>query len=250
MTITRDHVSDLAEKPSRSGKTSPSATATATAASHVPRSRSRSRNVELARDSNRRGEEGPDPVVTLATLRSLPENEEVTLYLDVVPAAPPGTKKPKAAKKPSKKVAKVSEFDRFLERPCPDLGGLLHTLEKKITSSPRGQRQSSRTKPRVAAAAEEEVVATVSQCVIVRRISRGNDEGGVCAIKGTCPNLSTPPMPPPPPAVPPRTSPASKVDATINACLLGESQTDGENLDRCVLDLDRPLCSSAFPKAG
>ena len=224
MTITRDHVSDLAEKASsddpRSGKTSPSAaTATATAAA--------SRNAESARDSNE------VPVVTLATLRSLPENEEVTLYLDVVPAAAPGTKRPKAAQKSKKKAAEASEFEKFLKRPCPDLGGLLHTLEKKIASPPRGRQSSARSEA-------EEVVATVSQCVIVRKISscdEGKGGGEGCAIGGKLPKFSTPSMPPPPLAVLPRASKekksgvSSKVDATIDACLLGESQTNGENLD-------------------
>ena len=78
MTITRDHVSDLAEKASpdepRSGKNSPPAATAATV--EAPR------KAEAAPNSKKGA-----AVVTLATLRSLPENEEVTLYLDVVPAA-------------------------------------------------------------------------------------------------------------------------------------------------------------------
>ena len=218
MTITRDHVSDLAEKAPRSGKASPSA-ATATAAADVEPAAASS-----AVASRRNSDEGP--AVTLATLRSLPENEEVTLYLDVVPGAPPGPKQPKSAPKPPPKtVAKASsEFDKFLKRPCPDLGGLLHTLESKI-ATPSGGRQSS-AKPR----AEEEVVATVSQCVIVRKISTCDEGGGAgCANTGKLTNTSTP-MPPPSVVLPrnaeeKRSAASSKVDATIDACLLGESWT-------------------------
>ena len=243
MTITRDHVSDLAEKASsdypRSGKTSPSAAAATSASDVGPAAAAvaaASRNAEGARDSNE------VPVVTLATLRSLPENEEVTLYLDVVPgAAAPARAKPpnKAAhvqiQRPSKKGApRGSEFDKFLKRPCPDLGGLLHTLERKMTPRPTGQRQRLQMKPDA-----EEVVATVSQCVIVRKVSSCDEgkggggrrvgRGGGCGITGKFPSVSTPPLPPmPPPAAPPKSAASSKVDATIDACLLGESQIGGE----------------------
>ena len=238
MTITRDHVSDLAEKASpdepRSGKNSPSATAATTVAAP--------RNAEAAPNTKKGA-----AVVTLATLRSLPENEEVTLYLDVVPAAgtaatPAGPKPPPRAAqnlpKPPRETAAASEFDKFLKRPCPDLGGLLHTLEEKIASPPpRGRRSVARSE------AEEEVVATVSQCVIVRKISGRDEGGGACAAGGRIPRSSAP-MPPPPPAASSsrgaegkKCAAASKVDATIDACLLGESQivTAGEGIHRCAL---------------
>ena len=235
MTITRDHVSDLAEKASpdepRSGKNSPSAATAATVAAP--------RNAEAVPNAKKGA-----AVVTLATLRSLPENEEVTLYLDVVPAAgtaatPAGPKPPRAAQnrpKPPREIAASSEFDKFLKRPCPDLGGLLHTLEEKIASPPRGRRSVARSEA-------EEVVATVSQCVIVRKISGREEGGGECVASGGIPRSSAP-MPPPPPAAllwrgaeGKKCAAASKVDATIDACLLGESQivTAREGFHRCAL---------------
>ena len=167
--------------------------------------------------------------MTLATLRSLPENEEVTLYLDVVPASasaaatPAGPKPPRDAQSPPnppRRNAAASEFDKFLTRPCPDLGGLLHTLEEKIASPPRGRRS-------VAKSEAEEVVATVSQCVIVRKISGCDEGGGDCAASGRIPRSSMP-MPPPARLLPrgaegKKCAATSKVETTIDACLLGES---------------------------
>ena len=235
MTITRDHVSDLAEKASpdepRSGKNSPPAATAATV--EAPR------KAEAAPNSKKGA-----AVVTLATLRSLPENEEVTLYLDVVPAAgtaaaPAGPQPPRAAQnrpKPPREIAAASEFDKFLKRPCPDLGGLLHTLEEKIASPPRSRRSVARSEA-------EEVVATVSQCVIVRKISGRDEGGGEGVASGRIPRSSAP-MPPPPPAAllwrgaeGKKCAAASKLDATIDACLLGESQilTEREGIHRCAL---------------
>ena len=240
MTITRDHVSDLAEKASsesedpRSGKTFPVSVVSAAAADATDEQVGEAHtHGEVARDANAgrgRDEEGP-AVVTLATLKSLPTNQEVTLYLDVVPAPP--SKRPTTSRSSSKndgqKAAHVSEFEKFLKQPCPDLGVLLRTLEGKMAS--KGHTVARRR----ATAAVEEVVATVSsQCVIVRKISRGSDNSN-CTDK-TDPvytgekkqvNFPNPSMPPPPPVRPRisdrmKKSSGSKVDATIAECLLGE----------------------------
>ena len=216
MTITRDHVSDLAEKASsesedpRSGKSSMAAVVPAVAADATDEKAVKAPG-EVARYSNGgRGsdEEGP-AVVTLATLNSLPTNQEVTVYLDVMPA--PASKRPTT----SRASSKSSEFEKFLKQPCPDLGGLLRTLEGEMASKGRNVVR------RRATAAMEEVVATVSQCVIVRKISRADAVAGEKQVN--CPDASMPPPPPVPSRISERKkSSGSKVDATIAECLLGE----------------------------
>ncbi len=280
MTITRDHVADLAEKASSRDASSPKDGPGAGGARGNGQGAS-----AAAADKNPKGGK---PVVTLDTLRKLPENQEVTIYLDVV-ATPQkqraGAKVPEVpaadlARSPVQK--QPNAVNTLLNRPCPNLNVLIRTLEQRISDDKKGEAEGEGDEE-AKEEGKEEIVATVSECVIVRSVpksakatavkSNNDNSGKVVVLKAAAAGMNVaagntsarrllppPPPPPPPPSAskppaallpppppppplpttkttttpsgtkaehietaPKKATPLSKVDATIDECLLGKS---------------------------
>jgi hypothetical protein len=193
-------------------------------------------------------------VVTLDTLRALPENQEVTLYLDVVstPTSPKMCTNHKNNnnnqnhnnntinnnnKVVKEKQTSTDDFCKLLKIPCPNLDLLIQTLEQKIVVQEKKKKitnnnafKSKVPLLKVVESGKEEIVATLSECVIVRKqkvdprrfqkIPEDSRTMGA-AVVGVAAAVSPPP--PLPTSKGNRQDVPTKVEATIDECLIGKN---------------------------